>query len=122
MSLLLAISVAPLPEWLTKKGLSNNLSLTITLLLLLASGLLIGVMLANSLSGLSASLPVYEQKLTEYYNSLVQFAQAHHVNISELGKKGNVAPEKMVGFAEGIAGSVTNIISTSIVVDRKSVV
>jgi AI-2 transport protein TqsA len=116
LSLLLAICVAPLPEWLSRKGLSMNLSLAITFILILTLGLVTANLVANSVAGLSVSLPVYEQKLGEYYNSLVQFAQAHHVNISELGKKGNVAPEKMVGFAEGIAGSVTNIISTSIVV------
>lgn len=116
LSMLLAVSLAPFPEWLTKKGLSNNLAIGITLLLFLASGSLIAVMLANSLSGLSQSLPVYEQKLTAYYNDVVQFAQAHSINISNLTSTTNVAPDKIVGIAESLVGSVTDMISSSVVI------
>jgi len=38
MSLLMAICIAPLPECLTRKGLSEGLSLAITLLIVLTSG------------------------------------------------------------------------------------
>jgi AI-2 transport protein TqsA len=73
-------------------------------------------MLANSVSGLSDSLPVYEQKLTAYSNQLIQFAQAHNVNISKMVSKTNLAPEKIVGFAERFAGSLSNLISNSVVI------
>lgn len=116
MAMLLALCLAPLPEWLAKKGLSKGLALAISFVLILAGGLVTAVLLANSVAGLSESYPVYEQKLTEYYNSLIQFAQAHHLNVSELTKTANLAPEKIVGIAESIAGSVTGLISTSFVV------
>ena len=116
ISLLLAICIAPLPEWLSRKGLSKSLSLALTFLLILVLGFLTSVLLANSISGLSDSFPAYEQKLTVYYNKLIQFAQAHHLNISELTKTANIAPEKVVGIAEGLAGSVTSMISSSVVI------
>lgn len=116
VSLLLAICITPLPEWMTRKGLSKGLSLAITFIVILAGGLLTLVLLANSVAGLSDSLPVYEQKLTEYYNDLVQFAQSKHLDVSELSKGANITPEKTVSLAENIAGSVTNMISSSFVI------
>ena len=116
ISLLLAICIAPLPEWMTRKGLKKSLSLAITLLLILGLGLLTTVLLTNSLAGLSESFPVYEEKLTAYYNDLVQIAQAHHLNISEFTNEAKVAPEKIVGIAESLVGSVTSVISSSVVI------
>jgi AI-2 transport protein TqsA len=116
VSMLLAICIAPLPEWLTRKGLATNLSLAITFLLILALGLLTAILLTNSIAGLSESFPVYVQKLTAYYNNLEKFAKAHHLNISELINKANVAPEKIIGFAQSITGSITSLISSSLVI------
>jgi len=116
ISILLAICIAPFPEWMIRKGLKKSLSLAITLLLILGLGLLTTVLLANSLAGLSESFPVYEQKLTAYYNDLVQFAQTHHMNISELTNKANITPEKIVVIAESLVGSVTSVISSSVVI------
>lgn len=116
MALLLAICVTPLPEWLSRKGLSKNLSLAISFVIIFAGGTLTVFLLANSVAGLSNKFPVYVQKLTEYGNNLIAFAQSKNLNVSELTKKINVTPEKSVELAESIAASVTNIISTSVVI------
>jgi AI-2 transport protein TqsA len=116
VSFMLAICITPLPEWMARKGMNTNLALGITFLLILVLGGLISVMLANSVSGLSESLPVYEQKLTEYANQLLQFAQAHHLNVSKLFAKANIAPEKIVNFAGSLAGSLSSLISNSLLI------
>jgi len=115
-ALLLAICFAPLPEWLGRKGLSKGLSLAISIVLIISLGVLITYLLANSVSGLSESLPVYEQKLSEYYNDVVQFAQSRNVDITKMTKHVNIAPEKIVGFATSITASVTGMISNSIII------
>lgn len=115
-AMLLAICIAPLPEWFGKKGLSKGLSLALSFVIIIGIGLLTTYLLANSISGLSESLPVYEQKLTEYYNDLVQFAKSKNVDITKMTKHANIAPEKIVGFASSLASSVTNMISNSFVI------
>lgn len=116
MALLLAVCVAPLPEWLGKKGFSTNMALGLTLILVVAFGILISILLANSLAGLTESLPVYEQKLTEYGNDLIKFAQSKNLDVSKLVSSANINSEKLVGFVESIAGSMTGIISSTVVI------
>jgi AI-2 transport protein TqsA len=116
MALLLAICISPLPEWLSKKGWPRGLALTVSFILLLVSGFLIVLLLVNSIGGLTESLPVYEQKLTEFYNNLIVFAQGYNLDISGLIHKINIAPEKLVGFANKIVGSLSGMISASFII------
>lgn len=116
MALLLAICISPLPEWLSKKGWPGGLALTVSFILILAGGFLTVLVLANSIGGLTDSLPAYEQKLTEFINAFNAFAQSKNLNISELISKVNIAPEKIVGLAQSLAGGVTNIISSSFII------
>ena len=115
-AMLLAICIAPLPEWFGKKGLSKGLSLELSFVIIIGIGLLTTYLLANSISGLSESLPLYEQKLTEYYNDMAQFAKSKNVDITKMTKHAKIAPEKIVGFASSLASSVTNMISNSFVI------
>lgn len=116
IALLLAICIAPLPEWLNKKGLNQNVSLTLSFILILASGILIVILVTYSLAGLSESLPVYEQKLTEIYNNLVAFALSHNIDISKVISGVNISPEKIIGFGESLLGGVSGVLSSSIVI------
>jgi AI-2 transport protein TqsA len=116
ISLLLAVCIAPLPVWMTRKGLSKGLSLTVSMILILAIGFLTTVLLANSISSLVESFPAYQQKLTEIYNSFLEFSKNNNLNITELISKINISPEKVVAFAGSVAGGVTNMISSSFVI------
>jgi AI-2 transport protein TqsA len=116
IALLLAFCISPLPEWLGKKGWPKGLALTVSFVLLIAVGFLTVVLLANSVSGLTDSYPVYEQKMTEFYNKLMEFSKGYNVDISDLVSKVSISPEKMVGYADEIVGSLTGMISSSFVI------
>jgi AI-2 transport protein TqsA len=116
IALLLAFCISPLPEWLGHKGWPSGLALTVSFVLLIAVGFLTVVLLANSVSGLTESYPVYEQKLTEFYNKLMEFSKGYNVDISDLASKVSISPEKMVGYADKIVGSLTGMISSSFVI------
>lgn len=116
IALLLAICIAPIPEWLNTKGLNQNLSLTLSFILILAGGIVTVILVANSLTGLSESLPQYEQKLTEVYNNLVAFARSRNVDIAEMMSGVNISPEKIIGFGENLLGGVSGVLSSSIII------
>lgn len=116
MALLLAICIAPLPEWLNRKGLNQNVSFAISFILILAGGTLTVFLVTNSLNGLSESLPSYQQKLTDVYNNLVAFARSRNVDISKLISSVNISPEKLIGFGGSLLGSVSGILSSSIII------
>jgi len=116
MSFLLAICISPLPEWLSRKGLSKSLSIAISLIIILVGGFLTIVLLANSISGLVESFPAYQQKLTELFNKFSEFAASNNLNISELIQKVHITPEKVIEFGGKLAGSLTSIISSSFII------
>ena len=116
MSFLLAICISPLPEWLSRKGLSKSLSIAISLIIILVGGFLTIVLLANSISGLVDSFPAYQQKLTEIFNKFSEFAASNNLNISELIQKVHITPEKVIEFGGKLAGSLTSIISSSFII------
>jgi len=116
MSFLLAICISPLPEWLSRKGLSKSLSIAISLIIILVGGFLTIVLLANSISGLVESFPAYQQKLTEIFNKFSEFAASNNLNISELIQKVHITPEKVIEFGGKLAGSLTSIISSSFII------
>lgn len=116
IALLLAICIAPLPEWFSKKGLSKNLSMVIAIVLIVVIGILTTYMLANSLAGLSDKIPIYTQKLTEYGNNLSAYAKNKNLNLSEMTSGLNIDKEKAVTFAKNLTGSISNIISNSLII------
>jgi AI-2 transport protein TqsA len=116
LAFLLSICITPLPIWLTKKGLHKGLSITITMILILVGGFLITVLLTNSIASLVESFPVYQEKLTSFYQQLVDFAAANNLDLSELIHKANISPEKMVDFAGKLVGGLTGFISSSFII------
>jgi AI-2 transport protein TqsA len=116
LSLVFAISIAPLPEWLTRKGMSKGLSLLISLLLIFISGFLLYGLFVKTLADLVDSFPIYKDKLTDIYNKLSAFAENNNLNISVLINKVNISPDKVIGFAGSVAAAVSKIISSSLII------
>ncbi|HEX9252585.1 MAG TPA: AI-2E family transporter [Ignavibacteriaceae bacterium] len=116
LSTLIAICIVPFPEWLTRKGLSKGLAITISLLVVLAGGFLTAVLLTNSITGLVESFPVYEQKLTVLYNEFLIYADRNNLKISEIMETVNISPDKILNIAGGVAQSMTNMISSLFVI------
>jgi AI-2 transport protein TqsA len=116
LAFLLAICITPLPEWLSKKGVHQSLSIAISLIVILVGGFLISVLLANSVADLVESFPAYQEKLNKIYEDFSEFAASNNLNISELIKKANINPEKIIDLAGKVVGSLTSIISSSFII------
>lgn len=116
LAFLLAICITPLPEWLNRKGIPKGVSIGISMVVVLLGGFLVSVLLANSIAQLVQSFPEYQEKLNTIYNDFSEFAASNNLNISELIKKANVNPEKIMEVAGKVVGSLTNIISSSFII------
>lgn len=116
IALLLAICIAPLPEWFSRKGLSKNLSMVISIVIIVVVGLLTTYMLANSLAGLTDKIPAYMQKLTEYDNNLSTYAKSKNLNLSEMTGGLNIDNEKTVALAKSVADSFSSLINNSLII------
>jgi len=116
LAFLLSICILPLPEWLSRKGLPKSLSIGIAMIVILVGGFLISVLLANSVADLVESFPAYQEKLNKIYQDFSEFAASNNLNISELIKKANVNPEKIIDLAGKVVGSLTSVISSSFII------
>jgi len=116
MAFLLAICITPLPEWLSRKGLSKGLSIVISMIVIIAGGFLITSLLANSVASLLESIPEYQERLTLIYEEFTEYALANQLDIYDLIHKINISPEKLMGIAQKVLTSLTEIISSSVII------
>jgi len=116
LAFLLTMCITPLPDWLNRKGVPKGLSIAISLFVILVGGFLITLLLANSISSIIESLPVYEEKLSSLYKDLEEFAAANNLNISELLHKVNLSPDKLLAFSGKLLTGLTNTISSSFII------
>jgi AI-2 transport protein TqsA len=116
LSFLLAICIIPLPEWLSKKGLSKGLSVTLSIVVVLIVGFLVTVLLANSIAALVNSFPEYQEKFTVFYNEFIEYAASYNLNVTELAQKINIEPQKIFEFATEIIGGLSSFFSSSFII------
>jgi predicted PurR-regulated permease PerM len=116
LAFLLTMCITPLPDWLNRKGFPKSLSILVSMVVILVGGFLITMLLASSVASVVEKLPEYEARLTSYYTDLEEFAASNNVNISDMIRKANVSPEKILGFTSKIVGGLTNVISSSFII------
>ncbi len=116
LAFLLTMCITPLPDWLNRKGVPKGLSIAISLVVILVGGFLVTLLLANSIASIVEKLPVYEEKLTVFYNDLIIFAAGYNLDIQDLIHKANVSPEKLLSLTSKFVGGLTSIISSSFVI------
>lgn len=116
LAFLFAMCIIPLPEWLIKKGVSKSLSIVISILVVLVIGFLVTAMLASSMASLVDSIPAYEARMKEIYDQLQEFAASENLNFSDLIKKINISPDKVITFTGKIVAGLTSVISSSFII------
>jgi predicted PurR-regulated permease PerM len=116
LAFLLSICITPLPEWLSRKGLSKGFSIAISLVVILVGGFFITLLLANSIADMVASFPAYQEKLTAIINKLTEDAASNNIDLTSLINKININPDKIMNLATKVLGSVTNMFSSSFII------
>src|SRR5262245_30678086 len=72
VSALLAATLYPMPVALTKRGMKRGPAIALTAILAVAGGVLLLLVLAKSLTGLSENLPAYRASLASQVEGLSQ--------------------------------------------------
>jgi AI-2 transport protein TqsA len=116
LAFLLSMCIIPLPAWLIKKGMSRGLAIAISLVVIVIGGLAFSAMLAKSISDVVESLPKYEEKLTILYQDFMDFAASNNLDLSDLLKKVNIGPDKIIAAAGAVVNILTGFISSSFVI------
>ncbi len=104
LALLLAQSLAPLPNWLQQKKCSTVISVLITIVLVVGGGLAVLALLASSVSGLLAKFPFYKQQFLQMTHAAVAFLQGKGFDLAHIATVEGIEPVKIMQFAGSLLG------------------
>ena len=104
LSILLATTVTPIPDYLERKGMKRGHAVLLTVFGVVACGVLLMAALAASLAGISEKLPAYQAALTKLVEQVGERLQA----------RGIALPESLRPNPEQIMGIVGNLVRGSL--------
>ena len=77
----ISMILAPLLYFLKQKGLPSALALTITLLLVVGLGTVVGTIFGSTIKNLTADLPRYQEKFQGYYHTIMEQIESYGINL-----------------------------------------
>jgi len=111
VSVLLAMSVSPLPYVLEKRGMKHGGAVIVTVLGSLVVGVLLVGALGAALSGLQAKLPVYQESLTRLLSGLEDRLAERGVNLHDAIKPDTA---RMIDIVQGVVGGALSALGYSL--------
>ncbi len=84
LALIITITVTPLLHWLMGKGVPKWLALSITILVVVITGLIFIAFIAVSVTNFSELLPTYEPRILELEQELISFLESININVSDI--------------------------------------
>ena len=106
LALIIAITVTPLLHWLIYKGFPKWLALSITILVVVLTGLIFIAFLGISVAKFSELLPTYKPRLIELEQRLSSFLASNNIDASDLLELEVFSPES---FIRAIAALISNL-------------
>ncbi len=96
LALIITITVTPLLHWLMRKGVPKWLALSITILVVVITGLTFIAFLAVSVTKFSELLPTYEPRIIELEQELISFLESKNINVSDILELEIFSPESLI--------------------------
>lgn len=109
------VCTAPI-QWLNRKGLSLQLSVWLTLVVIGVLFSLVGLLLANSFGTFSEAMPGIQEKLQEYYIGLLDGLAGLGLAIDPDRMAGLLDLEQLGGMIPSLLGELGNLLVQSVMV------
>jgi predicted PurR-regulated permease PerM len=106
IAIVLAEWLAPVMQWMMRRGLSGAVASIATLALTLVCGVALIGLLINSLTRLVQTLPHYQPQLTAIGAAVTALLARVHIDTSHLSTLGFLDPSRLVGTATSVASRV----------------
>jgi AI-2 transport protein TqsA len=116
VAFLLAMSLTPLMELAIKKGVKPALAVALTITVVVIGGLMLSVIVGNSISKMMDVLPTYQPRLVEIRESLISFLGGFGIDARHFMASNQMDPERLLGIASALLSAGLGFISTSLVV------
>ncbi len=113
LSLFVAMVTTPLMQWLKARGMPSWLAYTLVLLGVIASGLILVLFLAASLTQLSTELPTYRNLIDQQLTDLIQWLDSKGIQGEDIQELEWFQPgrifQTLLYFVSALLGTVSNI-------------
>ena len=111
---LMAYSITPLPNWLTRKRVPSALAVLLTLLLVVIGGLTVASLLGLSIAGLIQKLPTYQADLTSLRDSVFGFLSGKGVDLSEIKTLDIFSPARVIQLTSSVLGGLGQLVGNTL--------
>jgi AI-2 transport protein TqsA len=116
LGLLVAQSLSNVPMWLMKKGLKPGVSVLVSILFVLAGGLLLVGLFSVSTARLADQLPTYQARLTAIKDNVMAVLAGRGVDVSQIAALQPLDPNRALAAAGGVLGGLASAVGTSILI------
>jgi predicted PurR-regulated permease PerM len=106
VAIVVAETLAPVMEWLMRRGLSGAMASVLTLAITVVCGVVLIGLLINSLTGLVQTLPQYQQQLASLSESITALLARAHVDTTHLRTLNILDPNRLLGTATSVASRI----------------
>lgn len=114
ISVLFAVLILPIVNLFRKKGISTNISIFISIILVIVFGLVLTGILGLATAEVSQKIPEYNERIIELYNSGLEYLATKGFDKTELEEIAILDPDKVfsfsISFLKGILSSFSNFI------------
>jgi len=116
MSAFLAIVCVPPLKWLTMRGISPMLSITIIASALILTGAMLGIFVGASVAGFSDNLPGYQERLNERTADIVLWLGGHGIDINLTTLRERFDPSMVLGMAGNLLSGFGNVLANVVLI------
>jgi len=115
LSIFIAVISFPLMSSMQQRGLPKGIALTLVMLLVVTVGFLLAVLIGNSITEFSRSLPQYQQNITDEWRSVLLWLENRGVSVTDnIREMAN--PAAAVGLVSYILRGFGNVLTNSFLI------
>lgn len=116
LSIFIAILCFPLMIHLQKKGVGENTSLFLVVLLVLCVGLSMAMLIGSSVDDFSKNLPIYQVRITQQWQTLIQWIAARGIELPTDYLVTNLDPKAAMKMVASILSGFGNALANSFLI------
>ena len=116
LAVFIAVICTPPLFWLQRKGVPKILALVVILVVILGVGLFFATLIGSSLNDFLISLPDYQERLSKYVDTFVNWLREKGLNIPKEEVSGIFHPGWVMALAGGIFSALSGVLTNAFLI------
>ncbi len=116
LSIFIAVLCFPVMSGLQKKGIGKNASLFLVITMIFVVGVLIALLVGNSVDDFSRNLPAYQTRITQQWHTLIQWMMEQGIVLPSDFLNTNLDPKAAMKMVASILSGFGNVLANSFLI------